>query len=552
MATAKRHDLQPTQYRLRGGNLNDNPLFQWASLRVSLFLGTPIIPGQDIVFRWESQHLGFRALDLGTVAVTLQLLDKFGNLDPNGILREYSLTKADANSVARNSLFQSNDFALSLTDDEAKRLYQVGEHTMILTLSATGMDAGPYQSAPESLIVQLPIIDDSWWTWNIPQANVPWKRNYVVAGALTNPSMATLTGTVTLLESRAFEDNPEQSQPVGADTLSTPVAAQQNVAVTFGQMDLTKKWQWFVPGVFIPDPTGYVNEYFGYQARLDLTDQYQNGYPAFLTTSRAIVEVDVSGQKQAALGTAIALETGAIVCLATAAAGLAVPIFGEFAAGVWAGVAAGLEAAAQIAGVVAGDPPVPDPRYRITVQPAPVTMPAASRSGKLRNPLEEFARAVFEVIAHVEAILATDSRITGARVARKQRYVDAQTRHFKYLCAKLPALARTVERRTEPAARLMLNTQERQSAAAWDKTTQTLTRNLQVRSKLSALFTAAGGSADDLATLFTRAATPEFGAALSNSQAVIAAASLATRDLARLSAAMKPTDVVTLAGRARR
>lgn len=539
MVKAHRPSEQPTQFRMRGGNYSESPLMKWGTLVVRLYIGTPIFPGQDIVYRWETSRQGFRQLDLGTVTAVLQLLDQFGNPDPAGILRQDTLTKADATSVTRNDLFQSNFFAVTLTDEMAKRLYQVGDHVMTLTLTGTGADTGPYQSSAETLSVQLPIIDDSWWTWNIPQTNVPWKKNYVVAGSLSNPTAASLTASVTLFESSADVDN-GVNQPVATDAISTPIAINQTVAVTFGQLDLTKKWQWFIPGVFIPDPTGYVNENYNYQARLDIVDQYQNGYPAFLTTSPAMVEVDVSGQKQVALGTALSLEYGAVVCLAVAAAGLSVPIFGEFAAGVWAGVAAGLELAAQLSGIVAGDPPIPDPRYKIALQPSPIQLPPA----KSRNPLEDFSRAIFDVLAHVEAILATDSRITGARAAGKQRFVDMQSRHFKYLCAKLPTLARTIARRTQPAAALLVRTQKLKSPAAWDQLVQQLTRDMQVRAKLSALYTTAGGNPDGFQVLLTRAATPDFGGAIGNPEAVIVATANAARSLAKLSAALKPTEIL--------
>ena len=88
------------------------------------------------------------------------------------------------------------------------------------------------------------------------------------------------------------------------------------------------------------------------------------------------------------------------------------------AAAVDAGIAGGFESAALIAGAVAGDPPIPDPRFQLPVTPTPITLsPEAAKCD-----LAPFMNAMFNVLAHVEAMDETNSRIAGARAAHDRRW----------------------------------------------------------------------------------------------------------------------------------
>jgi len=53
-------------------------------LWVRLIVGTPIFPGQTIVFRWETERLDFGPLNVGAASISLQLVDDLGALDPTG------------------------------------------------------------------------------------------------------------------------------------------------------------------------------------------------------------------------------------------------------------------------------------------------------------------------------------------------------------------------------------------------------------------------------------------------------------------------------------
>ena len=89
---------------------------------------------------------------------------------------------------------------------------------------------------------------------------------------------------------------------MATDAIGSPVVGGENVAVTFNGLDLTKKWSWFITGVWVPiAPT---SQLFRYRVRLDVADQYQNAYPSFFTTVNQTITVTVSMTKMDAAGTA--------------------------------------------------------------------------------------------------------------------------------------------------------------------------------------------------------------------------------------------------------
>ena len=94
-----------------------------SSLWLRLVVGSPIFPGQTLVFRWESDRVGFTPPDLGAAAsISLQFVDDFGNLDPNGILYKSPLSNSDLDAVVSQHGFSSQIIEAQLTDEMAKRL----------------------------------------------------------------------------------------------------------------------------------------------------------------------------------------------------------------------------------------------------------------------------------------------------------------------------------------------------------------------------------------------------------------------------------------------
>jgi hypothetical protein len=204
-----------------------------------------------------------------------------------------------------------------------------------------------------------------------------------------------------------------------------------------------------------------------------------NGFPPFFTTPSITVFVAVSQVKYAAFVSAGALTAVAGGILAAAAIAAAIIGVGDIAAAVFVGIASGFEAAALIAGGVAQDPPIEDRRYRLLYEPVAVRLPD---TGEEIQPLVRFAQAVFAVIAHVEALGATDSRIAGARAARARKALENQTNHFEKVRKELPRLAREVRDALPDAAAFF--SERSPTPAKADEAIQVLNHDLPLRAQM--------------------------------------------------------------------
>jgi hypothetical protein len=480
------------------------------NLGVMLIVGTPIVPGQTIVFRWESEQLGFGPLNLGAASITLQLVDDVGNLDPTGVLHKSLLSTSELDAVVNQREFSSRMIEAPLGDELAKRVYRVGTKKLRLILESGG-SLGAIQSADEMLSVQLPTIDDTWWMWDVPATTAEWKKPYIVAGSLTNNAVAPATALVTLLESDP-SDQAVGEMSLATDMIGSLIGSQQNVAVTFSGLDLTKKWSWFTTGVWIA--YGAAPRVFGYRVRLDITDQYQNGYPPFFTTQNASVLVMVSITKEAACALAFSLQIAAAIMLTIAAiTAITSPTpWTEAAAVVEAGIAGGLEAAALISGAVAGDPPTPDRRFHLLRAPSPIRLVQRAEA----SDLAPFLNAIFNVPAHVEAMGETDSRIAGARAAHDHRWVKTQTDHFNALRGKLPSLARQISSNMHAAADFVAKSMEKLTLDGWDRAIDRLGHDLAFRGQALKVYSESGGVETGFNTLVQCASAAEFGDAIAN------------------------------------
>jgi hypothetical protein len=357
--------------------------------------------------------------------------------------------------------------------------------------------------------------------------------------------MTSITAIVTLLESNdptesvIAEPKPEAS--LASTAISSPIASGQNVAVVFSQLDLTKKWNWFVPGIYTPlIPLRLVQGYI-YRARIDITDQYQNGYPSFFTTINPEVTVLVSETTINYESVTIGFEAAALIALITAAAAALELGFGSLAAVVALGVAATCETAAQLAGLAVNDPPVPDPRFRIVAEPLSVKF-----SDELqKDTLGAFIGAVTNVIAHAEAMGDTDSRIAGARASKDARSLKLQLAHFQALRRALPEAGREVRRKIRQAEKSLLDWQN-VSLADRDAAIRRVIHNLNFRAEAQKAYMAAGGSATSFQAILERYSIPEFVHAMANPIAVFSGLAVAAEKLATSAATAKPTGPTVL------
>jgi len=198
--------------------------------------------------------------------------------------------------------------------------------------------------------------------------------------------------------------------------------------------------------------------------------------------------------------------------------------------------ALGLETAALIAGAIAQDPPVEDPRYRILYEPIAVQLPD---TGEEMRPLVRLVRAVCTVIAHVEALGQTDSRIAGARAARARKALETQTNHFDKLRKELPRLAREVREALPEAAALV--SERSPTPAKADEAVRTLNHDLPFRAQVLKAWQDAGGSSKDLDTLTQLTTMPEFGQVILDPEATLAVLGRSTERLAVLAAETSPS-----------
>src|SRR5262249_54036772 len=147
------------------------------------------------------------------------------------------------------------------------------------------------------------------------------KDKYLVAGMLNNRSAKEVTFSATLLETNV---SPQPAvDPPGEKALATlgggaALAGRANTPVTFGQVDLSKSWGWFIFGIFLEN--GPILQNYTYRVRVDMPDPYQNAFPPFFTTPNLTVSVLVSGLKFSAFATAVGLTTAAAGFLILAAA----------------------------------------------------------------------------------------------------------------------------------------------------------------------------------------------------------------------------------------
>jgi hypothetical protein len=463
-------------------------------------------------------------------------VDEFGNVDPTDqLFPKTELSQSESHTVSTRS-FTSNLITVRPSEEIANRIYKVGTYKVRLIISGTGKD-GPFESGDVSLGVQLPTVDDSWWMWTVPSfREAMWKTDhYSMSGNFINKSLSSMTASVTILEANVTTDASAGEQAAGNVMLGAPVGPGQNSAVTFTN-DFAKTWVWFTQAVFTP--TGDWARTYVYRVRLDITDEFKNGYPPFFTTSTVAVLVDIADKKVRACGVAASGMIAAAACLVVAAAFLVVPTWFDLAAaGAWAAAAATIAGAAQLVGLIASDPPVPDPMYRSVFKPVPISVPEFDEI----KPLSTLLHTVLDIIARVEAIGQTDSRLLGAYSTRSRAAVNLQQKHFAALCHRLTELAKDAHRATPHAAEWFSNYLKKFGSAALESSAQRTMHDLKTRATLQRAFFEAGGAASDFQAVATLAIGPHLISSLSKAAPLIFALGRYAEDLAESSAASKPT-----------
>jgi hypothetical protein len=510
---------------------------------VHVTVASPIRPGDPITYQWTAQS--YVPVDLGTVSYALYLVDDFDVFDQAAIIDQGTLSNADSQRVASGSFFTSplHHAHPPAGSGVEKRVYHAGVQQLQLELTGTGKD-GPFDSQNIAyLAVALPVVDDSWWIWTVPASRSQmWKKDkYVVSGSLENKALQPLNFSATLLETNASAQlgiTPVSSGETTVVTASgSALAPGAQAPVTSASVDLSKAWSWFLGGIFTP--SGPVLQRYDYRVRLDLSDQFANAYPTFITTNNVSVVVDVSQEKLIAEALAVGGLAEAAIWLGIAAVAALGWIPGLIEAGIDVAIAAACAAAAAIAGQVAGDPPVPDVRYRSLIEPTSVEFPDDERL----TPLTEFLAVAAEIVARADALGKTDSRIAGARAARGARKSLAeQLEQFNAIRAELPQLQKEVRKRLPVAAEWLAESGQLAALSRFDQATARLSRDLPFRAQMQRSWAEAGGDPAGFAAAEQLLAMPEMSEALTRPEAVFAGIGLAAERLAAAFANAEPSE----------
>jgi DNA-binding FrmR family transcriptional regulator len=238
----------------------------------------------------------------------------------------------------------------------APTFYKTPGLGITLRIDGNGLE-GPYDTSVSLKIQKMPI-DSAWWRWTVPDHdNKSWKADdYLLSGILTNESAADMVGaTLVLMEI-------EDGKP--ATSITTLAAVRMAPAAPFiaTYPPLAKKWE------FISAPLWKINgpmlKIFEYYVTFAFSqDIYGNIYGEPVDTSRVTIVVQVPAKNAAAAFAAQAAAITAAIFAAAAAAAFA-GFFTAPAAPALLSIAEEFYLIASAAGVVAMDPPTPDPQYR--------------------------------------------------------------------------------------------------------------------------------------------------------------------------------------------
>src|ERR1700722_12254077 len=99
-----------------------------------------------------------------------------------------------------------------------------------------------------------------------------------------------------------YTDDDGVAKEIGSDQSGAPIGAMQRVTISFGSIDFSKNWPWYISGIWVPNGTT-IDRLYGYQLELDINDNFQNGYSPQLT-SGIFIDYRVSNTKIAALSVA--------------------------------------------------------------------------------------------------------------------------------------------------------------------------------------------------------------------------------------------------------
>ena len=214
------------------------------------------------------------------------------------------------------------------------------------------------------------------------------------------------------------------------------------------------------------------------------------------------VVVKVSDLKWAANAVAAGLMGSAEALLVTAAAVGWIPFIGWATAGALVAAAAALAAVAAGSGVVALDPPSPDPLYGervdvLAIEPSK-SLADDARFGGVAPMVSVMAR----LVADVQALGILQGRLLGARVANARELFDMHASHYRDIQAHIQRDVSRLRELTERGLKVLRDIPELDLASI--RSAIDRLRDQGVPTQLRTAWAEAGGSSDQLAVLESR------------------------------------------------
>jgi hypothetical protein len=381
-----------------------------ASLIINSASASPLNPGQRIPISWSLQN---DCSDVGNVRARV-------TLKATGDLLYESRVVPVPPRGSGGDLFAFIERPMAAA--VARTLYQVGQKMLRLEITGTGNDPGPYV-AESPLTISGEAIDDSWWDWDLVSSTLNWKVPYTIGGTFTNRSRGGTTLDLNSVFFREFDDDAGPPVPTGETFAAAPPGAlTPNSSVGLTWNNIIQDWVWLdmvgfrVIGPFVRD--------FGYEATLQLTDEYGN---ALALVVRLDPGCGVSAEKQ--LFCDWMIQAAAIATAALIAAGIAfaIPIAGPYISLGLLAVASAALGVALAHAYKANDPPVPDFSYLIVAAPQPrLVPPLLENLPSELAALRSFLELVDRITSSSESLNQGKNKLMAARIDDNPEAIQLQ------------------------------------------------------------------------------------------------------------------------------
>jgi hypothetical protein len=414
-------------------------------MALSFTVNSPISPGDPLSFSWKLRVFSenfpgnFVAVSLSVNGTVVWIA-----LFPVSVIEVIATPPAVGGWILDTGT-QQESLTFAPDSPAAQALYGNASVSMVdpsfnknlqLTVSGTAENApGPFTATADLLMVinETDFLIKAKWAWTgTPPPALSWPASYTLTGTTSNPTSVPLTVSASLFNA-----------PVGSigsvgsllETKSVGTVAPVATTGPIAFAPILQNWQWCEPPSFSPSPTSLT---FAYVAEAAYQDPWGNQYPQTLSTP-VTVTVTVPPAKVTQANDAVIAAVSAAALLVAAAASF--PVGGIFAA-----TAAIVYALALTFWVYANDPPLPDPKYKESVESKSVGDVIHTSGSSTLGPIASFFHLLQLIAADRDALSVVQGRIVGAIRASDQEALNLQIRkhveltsHMQDLALQLPA-----------------------------------------------------------------------------------------------------------------